>query len=125
MKQEKERKIVRELAAKYYNIAMSGENLEKARLFKAVNNRKMIRPVVLIDELPWFELNIDNCLDCVCEDPGLRGLEGHFRYQLAKHKYFGCDLYLNPVFLVTKNVWVSGFGVEANEDKIIIYVIKE
>jgi len=30
MKNEKERKIVRELAAKYYNIAMNGENLEKA-----------------------------------------------------------------------------------------------
>jgi hypothetical protein len=111
----KEKKIVRELAAKYYNIAVSGENLEKARLYRAVNDRKMIRPVVLVDELPWFELNIDGCLDCVCEDPALRGLESNFRYWLARHKYFGCDLYLNPVFLVTKQVSVSGIGVYADE----------
>jgi len=114
----KERKIVRELAAKYYNIAMSGENLDKARLYKAVNDRKMIRPVVLIDEIPWFELNIDNCLDCVCEDPGLRALESHFRFWLARHKYFGCDLYLNPAFLVSKHVSISGIGIET-EEKIV------
>ena len=115
---EKERKIVRELAAKYYNIAMSGENLEKARLFRAVNDKKMIRPVVLIDELPWFELNIDHCLDLVCQDSGLRGLEAHFRRSLVRHKYFGCDLYLNPVFVITKNVQFSGIGVEAEEHTI-------
>jgi len=115
----KERKIVRELAAQYYNIAMSGENLEKARLYRAVNDKKMIRPVVLIDEIPWFELNIDGCLDCVCEDPALRGIESHFRYWLSRHKYFGGDLYLNPVHLITKIVRFSGIGVEANEDKII------
>ena len=114
----KERKIVRELAAKYYNIAVSGENTEKARLFKAVNDRKMIRPVVIADELPWFEMNIDNCLDCVCENPDMRKLESNFRYWLARHKYFGADLYLNPVFLVTKIVHISGIGVES-EEKIV------
>jgi hypothetical protein len=114
----KERKIVRELAAKYYNIAQSGENLEKARLYRAVNDKKMIRPVVLVDEIPWFELNIDGCLDCVCEDPRLRGLESNFRYWLARHKYFGCDLYLNPVFLITKQVAISGMGVEV-EEKVV------
>jgi hypothetical protein len=112
-KNEKDRKIVRELAAEYYNIAMSGENLEKARLFRAVNDRKMIRPVVIIDELPWFELNIDHCLDCVCED--FRWLERYFRYRLARHKYFGCDLYLNPVFNVGKHVGFSGIGVDCEE----------
>ena len=115
---EKDRKIVRKLAAQYYNIAMSGENLEKARLYRAVNDRKMIRPVVLVDEIPWFELNIDGCLDCVCEDPGLRGLEWHFRYWLARRKYFGGDLYFNPVYLITKIVHFSGIGVET-EEKII------
>jgi len=118
MKNEKERKIVRELAAKYYNIAVSGENLEKARLYRAVNDRKMIRPVVLIDELPWFELNIDNCLSCECDDLELRALESHFRYWLARHKYFGGDLYLNPVFLVSKIVHISDIGVHT-EEKII------
>lgn len=114
----KERKTVRELAAKYYNIAQSGENLEKARLFRAVNDKKMIRPVVLIDEIPWFELNIDGCLDCVCEDPALRGLEAHFRYRLARHKYLGCDFYLDPVFFIVKHVRFSELGVSTEEEII-------
>jgi len=112
----KELTIVRELAARYYNIAMSEANNEKARLYKAVNDRKMIRPVVLMDELPWFELNIDYCLDCICEDTGLRGLEGYFRHWLTRHKYFGCDLYLNPVFNVAKQVSFSGLGVHIEEE---------
>ena len=116
MNTNKELKIVRGLAAQYYNTAMSEANVEKARLYKSVNDMKMIRPVVLMDELPWFELNIDNCLDCVCEDPGLRGLEGHFRYWLARHKYFGCDLYLNPVFNINKRVEFSGLGVHVEEE---------
>ena len=116
--QEKDKKTVRELAAKYYDIAMSGKNFEKSILFKAVNDRKMIRPVVLTDELPWSELNIDHCLDCVCEGPGFRGLESHFRYWLARHKYFGADLYLEPFFAVMKHVHYSGIGFDlAVEDK--------
>lgn len=115
---QKERKLVRELAAKYYNIAMENDNSEKARLYRAVNDRKMIRPVVLIDELPWFELNIDGCLDCICETPRLRQLEGHFRYWLARHKYFGADLYLPPVFYVTKIVHMGDIGLSV-EDKIL------
>ena len=115
IKNEKELKVVRGLAAQYYNIAVSDENIEKARLFRAVNDRKMIRPVVLMDELPWFELNIDNCLDCVCEDERLRGLESHFRYWLARRKYFGCDLYFNPVFSITKRIGFSSLGVHVEE----------
>ncbi|MCL2158289.1 MAG: hypothetical protein FWH48_02655 [Oscillospiraceae bacterium] len=118
IKNEKEKKIVRELAARYHSIAASGQNLEKARLFRAVNDKKMIRPVVLVDELPWFELNIDGCLNCVCEDAGLRRLESHFRYWLARHKYFGADLYLNPIYAITKRVSFSGIGVYTEEETI-------
>ena len=50
-------KILRELAARYAVAANDDRNYERKLLHKAVNDLHMIRPVVLIDELPWNELN--------------------------------------------------------------------
>ena len=50
-------KILRELAARYAVAANDDRNNERKLLHKAVNDLHMIRPVVLIDELPWNELN--------------------------------------------------------------------
>ena len=53
-------KILRKLAYEYFKIAYSDKNFENIKLHKAVNDLKQIRPVVLIDELPWNEMNINN-----------------------------------------------------------------
>ena len=48
--------VIRELAAEYAQAAYSDKNKEKIRLHKAVNDLHMIRPIVLIDEIPWGEM---------------------------------------------------------------------
>ena len=40
---------------------------------------QMIRPVVLIDEIPFHELNVDGSLTLQCEDPVLREPEDFLR----------------------------------------------
>ena len=50
---------LRALASRYAEAAAHPRNQENARLYRAVNGLKMIRPVVLIDEQPWNELS--NC----------------------------------------------------------------
>lgn len=47
--------------------------------YRAVNDRRMIRPVVLIDELPWNQLDFDGSLTLQCEDARLRPVEQRFR----------------------------------------------
>ena len=110
-----DKKIVRNLAGQYYNIAMSDKNAEKVKLYKAVNDLKMIRPVVLVDEIPWHEMNFNGELNLQCSDGGLRGLEHHFRYQLFKHKYFGADMYFTPYFSIGKHVRGTGIGIGVEE----------
>lgn len=53
---DNDRKILRELAGKYRLYAESEHNVQAAKLHKAGNDLHMIRPVVLIDELPWHEM---------------------------------------------------------------------
>ena len=60
----KDRQILRELAARYYEAAKNDRNSERVLLYKRVNDLKMIRPVVITDEIPWHEMNINGELDC-------------------------------------------------------------
>ena len=60
--------IIRELAAEYAQAANSDQNREKIRLHTAVKDLQMIRPIVLIDEIPWGEMAIGEELTLRCED---------------------------------------------------------
>ena len=113
-----DRKIIRDLAGQYYNVAISDENSEKVLLYKSVNDLKMIRPVVLIDEIPWHEMNFNGELDLKCTDGGMRGLEHFFRYELFRHKYLDTDRYLPPYFAVGKRVNQTGIGIGIEERTI-------
>ena len=62
-------RILRKLAGRYAIAANDDRNYQNKILHKAVNDLHMIRPVVLIDELPWNELNTDGELDLHCTDP--------------------------------------------------------
>ena len=55
----RDHEILRALAGQYAEIAALDIQKENAKLYRAVNNLKMIRPVVLLDELPWNQLNGD------------------------------------------------------------------
>lgn len=110
-----ERAVVRALAQEYYTLAQQPRNAERAVLHTAVNDLKMIRPVVLIDELPWSEMNVDNALTLLCEDERMRSVEWYFRSHIFKYKNFPADMILRDFFPVSKVVRSTGNGVNAKE----------
>lgn len=96
--------ILRSLAGAYAEAAAHPRNAENARLYRALNGLRMIRPVVLIDEEPWGELNGDGSLGLRCGDPDLRTAENYMRRMLYKWRRHPADMIL-PLFLpVTKIV---------------------
>ena len=111
-------KQLRKLAREYYRCAMDPVNTERMELHRAVNDLKMHRPVVLIDEIPFHELNFDGSLTCICTDPILRDVEGFLRRKLFQWKYFPADMILTPYIPVTKIMGNSGIGVEVHDDKL-------
>ena len=74
MYSEKDRNIVRELAKRYMEIAVSERHVKMRRRFRDNNDLKLVRPPLLIDEVPWRQMNIDGALDCLCESDELRGI---------------------------------------------------
>ncbi len=115
-----ERTIVRELAKQYREIAESPKHVRMRQRFKDNNDLKVVRPPLYMDEIPWFEMNIDGELDCVCEDDRLRGMEWHFRSELFRERHFACDNYIEPVWPVYKSYSSTGNGLSAKENTVSV-----
>lgn len=109
---QKDKQIIRELASKYFEIANSDKNKQNILLHKMVNDLKTPRPIVLIDEIPWHEMNINNELDILCEDKFNRNIEVVLRQEIYKWKNMPADMVLKPYFAVPKIIKSTGIGVE-------------
>lgn len=107
--------VLRKLAWEYANIANSEENAEKIKLHKAVNDLKPIRPVVLIDEIPWSEMNIDDELTLQCVDPFLREVEWFLRTRIYKNKHMPADMVCPAFIPIRKIVTSTGIGIAVKE----------
>ncbi|OON95272.1 MAG: hypothetical protein ATN31_11285 [Candidatus Epulonipiscioides saccharophilum] len=108
-------KILRKLAYEYKKIAELPRNAELVKLHTAVNDLKMIRPIVTMAELPWHELNVDGSLTLQCKDPVFKNIEKNFRQTLFQFKYFPADMIVRPYVKVQKVVKHSSIGVEIDE----------
>ena len=71
--------ILRELANKYAQIASQAEQENVWDLHASLNDLCPKRPIVLIDELPWHELNVNGFLTLQCQDPDFRRAEDFLR----------------------------------------------
>ena len=100
-------KILRDLAAQYALFASEDINKERLELYKGVNDLKQIRPVVLIDEIPWNEFKPNDELNLICEDKFLSSIEWFFRSNIFKWKYMPADMILSPYFPVQKKIKVN------------------
>ncbi len=110
--------VIRRLAIEYNRLLPTTNNYDLLKLQRAVNDNKMIRPVVLIDEVPWHEMNTDGSLTLECKDSFLREVEYYLRRKMYQYKYFPADMILPEFIPVRKVVHHSGIGVEINEEII-------
>ncbi len=115
---KKDTEVLRSLASEYTALLQKADNSEKYKLQKAINDNKMIRPVVLIDELPWAELNVNNELTLQCEDVYLKTIENQLRRKIYHFKYFAADMILQPFVPINKIVTHKGIGVAIDEEVI-------
>lgn len=115
---DKSIKIIRELAKKYYELSNLDVNHERLILHRSVNDLKAIRPVVLINEMPWNEMNVDGVLDLHCEDEFLRGYEQSLRKSIFQFENFSADMILTPYIKVQKIINSTGIGIGIDEKTI-------
>ena len=111
-------KILRDLAVQYREAAFTDSNDEKIKLHKSVIDLHMIRPIILIDELPWHELNTEGELTLQCTDPYLREVESYMRQMLYRFRHIPADMVLPKEIKVSKVIHTTGMGLDIKEETL-------
>ena len=112
MVSEKEKQTVRELAKKYMEAVNTERQAKMYQRFQDTNDLKLVRPPVLIDEIPWYQIDIEGELTCICEDQLARAAELQFRKGLYYIKHFKADNTLEPFFRIKRAYDSTGIGVD-------------
>jgi len=107
--------IVRELAKRFMEMALSEKQQRMNRRMRDTNDLKITRPPVLLDEIPWYQMDIDGELNCLCEDPRARSVEYSFRVALYRWKYFKADTLFEPFWRVRMSYDSTGMGISRDE----------
>jgi len=112
-------KILRDLALQVAEIAALPIQEEKRRLWRKLNGLKPERPMVMIDQVCWNEMNINDELTLKCHDKECRGYEQTLRRIIYQWKHFPVDMVVEPFILVRKAVHNTGFGIKVIEETAI------
>jgi len=113
-KQDKE--IIRELGKKVAEIAALPVQEEKRRLWKALNGLKPERPMVMIDQIPWHEMDVNNELQIQSEHPFCRSLEQGLRRTLYQWNHMPADMVVEPYVEIHKVIHGTDFGIKVIEE---------
>jgi hypothetical protein len=116
MLNKKDRTIIRKLAKQVAEIAALPVQEEKRALWRKLNARKPVRPMVMIDQVCWNEMNLGDELALQCADAECRGYEQQLRMILYRWKHFPVDMVVEAVIHVPKAVLNCGYGIGAKEE---------
>ena len=110
-----DKQLVRELAKNYLAQVSTEKQQRMFKRFRDTNDLKPGRPPVLLDEIPWYQMNMDDELTCRCEDKDARGIELYFRKALFYMKHFKADNLYEPFVRIPRAFDSTGIGIEIKE----------
>ena len=110
-----DKEIIRRLAGEVATIAALPVQEQKQALWRKLNGKNPVRPMVMIDQVCWNEMNVDDELTLQCEDPECRGYEDRLRQTLYQWRHFRVDMVVEPFMRVPRAVTNSGLGVTTEE----------
>jgi hypothetical protein len=126
-----DRDILRELAGRMAEIGALPVQREKIEMWKALNRLKPVRPMAMVDNIPWHEMDVDGELTLQTEDEFSRYFETKIRRTLYAWKHMRADMVVEPVVHVPKAIrgvkygdqpspTAGALGVEVVENTIAI-----
>lgn len=106
---QKDRHVIRELAARWKEYASWPVMEERKRLWKAVHDLRSERPVILF-ETAWIDGYVADS-EILCQDPLLRRVEKDMRITLRQAEEVGDDLVIEPYYRLGWKMTFSDYGV--------------
>ena len=113
---ERDRDVLRQLAAEWAEIAALPVHREKALLWRKLNDLAAERPMVWITELPWHEMNAGSELTLRTEHPWARRQEEDFRRLLYQWRHVRGDMIVSDFLACPLAIRSTGFGITEDVD---------
>lgn len=111
--------VLRTLAQQYMEYALAPHQKELETLWIAHNTGNSQRPMVLIDQIPWNEMDVDGSLQCQIQDPYWQWVECNLRRKVYQAKYMPADMLLPPYMLIPRILvddHFRDFGIRIQEN---------
>lgn len=131
-----EKEILRELGRQVTEIGNLPHFAKKKKLWAALNKLQPERPMVLIDQVCWNEMNVDDELTLRTEHPVCREYETFLRRAIYGYRHMPVDMVVEPYVTVPKRMlgfqagfadWQGrfDFGIEMQEETSVLDVGNE
>ena len=115
----KQKEILRELAKQVAEISALPIQQDTLKAWKGLNSLKPVRPMFMMEQLPWGQLNYDDMMTCKCTDGLMRHYEWQLRETLYRWRYFPDDRVVTSNIRVPKSIHSTGYGAHADEELIL------
>lgn len=112
--------VLRELARQYADIAALPAHAQKRDMWLKLNAINMERPMLLIDQIPWNEMDVDGSLICQVQEPYWRGVEWELRTTIYKWTHMPADMVFNPYICLPRPIHNTGWGIDRKISQHII-----
>jgi len=112
----KNKNILQELAAQVAEIAALPVHEKKRQMWRDLNGLRKTRPMVMIDQVCWNEMNVNDELTLLCSDQECRNYELRLRKIIYQWKHFSVDMVVEPYITIPMAIHNSGFGICADEE---------
>ncbi len=89
-------------------------------MWKALNRLDPVRPMVLVNHIPWHEMQVKDELTPICTEPFLRRLETELRRTLYSWKHLPTDRVVEPFVRIPKAIYgtAENLGIAPVEDQV-------
>jgi hypothetical protein len=106
---EKDKTQIRELAARWMDLASQPVMAERKRLWRAVHDLKSERPMILFEAATVS--GFVNDAELLCDNPILRVVEKNMRITLKQAEELGDDIVIEPYYRVGWRMTLPDYGV--------------
>lgn len=115
-----DREVLRALAGEVAAIAALPIQAEKRRMWRRLNALTPVRPMVMIDQVCWSELEEADpqSLALRCQNGWCRHFEQQLRRILHQWRHFAVDMVVEPWINVPLAIHNSGFGIGVVEEQV-------
>ncbi len=108
---QKDKDVLKKLGAQIAEIAQDKINDVNRKNWTLLNDKKSVKPMVWINEVPWHEMNVDQELTLRCEHPWARNLEEELRKTIYQWNHFRGDMVVDPFISCPLAIHSTDFGI--------------